>query len=77
MPNPADPKYKNQKNKFISDCVSIVSKENPDKTQAQVLGQCFGMWEAHKKKAAASLGVGLDDEVLFFEEENKEDKKDE
>lgn len=54
MPNPAD--YKGNKDKFISDCMRTVSKEDPSKTQEQKAGKCYGMWNSYiqKKKKKAS-----------------------
>jgi hypothetical protein len=51
MPNPAD--YKGDKDKFISDCMRTVSKEDPSKTQEQKAGKCYGMWKNYKKKKEA------------------------
>jgi hypothetical protein len=47
MPNPE----KNEKRPdYISRCVQMLKHEDPKRPTKECLGQCYGMWDEHKKK---------------------------
>lgn len=64
------PKIKNgeKRSEYLERCIPYVIK-NEGLDQKAAIGKCEGMYSEHKKKAAASLGVGKDDEILFFDDE--------
>lgn len=59
------------KNSFISRCVREVMSEG--KTQDEALGQCYGMFESQKKQASASIHFNKDDEILIFNNSQKDE----
>jgi len=48
MPKPMYPKKGEEKDTYISRCISSLIKEG--KTREQAAGQCFGMWRSKGKK---------------------------
>lgn len=52
------PRDKKGRNAYVSKCINVVKKENPNKSLDAIIGQCEGMWKSHwnkKKKSNASL----------------------
>jgi hypothetical protein len=70
MPIPS-PKNKENKNDFVSRCVSELSKSEEFKTQDQRLAVCYKQFEGAKANAAATVNFENNEFLVFSNEECK------